>query len=65
MKILTPSDMLDKFKLEVCAKTEDIDPDEERDWFCLSIGYFLALGAGPELSHELARTARYKYGYWQ
>lgn len=38
----------------------NIDPDEEFDWYSLSIGYFLGLGVARNDACDLARIVRYQ-----
>ena len=60
----TNKDFLEEFKVEICDKSSEIDPDAERDWFDLSYGFFLARGATVEQAIDLAIEARYKNHYW-
>lgn len=66
-----------EFKREVCDKSNIIDPDEERDWFDLSIGFFLAKGITTTIIDDrtddadkcldaiyLAIACRYQFHYW-
>ena len=45
-------------------KSRDIDPDDEQDWFSLTLGFFLAKGLSAEEAHDLSRYVRYKLQYW-
>jgi hypothetical protein len=31
---------LEKFKVDICSRTTEIDPTEEQDLYSLSLGYF-------------------------
>ena len=59
------NELLEKFKKKVCERSSEIDPDNERDWFCLSYGFFLALclDHDPEVAYKLANEAN-TLQYW-
>lgn len=61
---MSEEELLEAFKNEVCEKAKEVDPDSSQDWYSLSIGFFVAKGASPEVAHHLATTARYAYQYW-
>lgn len=52
------------FRTEVCARSVEIDPSEERDWYELSIGWFLGRGLAFEAAEEMALFVRYACLYW-
>ncbi len=56
--------LLEEFKKEVCERAKEVDPQEELDWYALSIGFFLAKGATLEEAEKLAVEARYTHQYW-
>jgi hypothetical protein len=62
----TPAEQhaVERFRDEICARAEEIDPDEERDWWDLSLGFFLAAGLDVESAEEMATFVRYEMGYW-
>lgn len=41
-----------------------VDPDEELDWYALSVGFFIALGLDGDDSRDLAGIVRYTDHYW-
>jgi hypothetical protein len=58
------NEVLEKFRAEVCARSQAVDPQGERDWYDLSYGFFLGLGLDPEDAHTAANEARYTHQYW-
>lgn len=62
--------MLDKqtikeqFKQEICEREKEIDPNEELDWFSMSIGYFIAKGLSVQDAFNLASEVRYVDEYF-
>lgn len=50
----------ERFKREVHDKASEIDPNNEQDWFSLTLGWAIATGQPPEEAHEFARFIRYK-----
>jgi hypothetical protein len=61
---MTNEEALQSFKRNVCDRAEEVDPDDQYDWFSLSMGYFLAIGCTLNQAHNLSLDARYKEGYW-
>lgn len=57
-------ELLEQFRLEVCLNSKAVDPDEERYWYDLSIGWFLAKGMTINQATDLALEARYTRQYW-
>lgn len=57
--------IINDFKVEVCNHYTEIDPDNEEDWYSLSIGYFLAKGLSVKESRITASKVRYTFHYWQ
>lgn len=55
---------LERFRDEVCLRAKEVDPDEDQDWYALSLGFFLALGVTIKKAHRLAIYARYEAHYW-
>jgi len=53
-----------RFKREVCERRDDVDPDEEQDWFSLSLGFFLALGIDADRAYSLSTWVRYDQQYF-
>lgn len=39
-------------------RSDEVDPDDERDWFDMALGFFLALGFDVETAYELADQAK-------
>lgn len=56
----TEEDLLSEFRTAVYNRAAEVDPDEERMWFDIAYGYFMAKGLEPEAAYALATTARYK-----
>lgn len=54
-----------KFRFEVCDRAKDVDPGDERDWYCMSVGYFLAMGCSIDEAYVIANHVRYDCEYWQ
>lgn len=48
-----------KFKLEVYNRANDIDPDDDQDWFSLTLGWAIAKGLSPEEAINFALYIRY------
>jgi hypothetical protein len=61
---LTVEEALIKFKSEIEAKSVDVDPGGERNWYDLAFGYGLGLGLDPDDAYTLATKAYYgrRYG---
>lgn len=54
-------------KFQAFCENPPADPEEDldqRDWYDMSIGFFLALGATVAQAHHLAVKARYEHQYW-
>lgn len=62
--MVTKKYALEKFKKEVCENSKEIDPNEEYDWYSLSLGFFLALGANVEDASKWCIEVRYDHRYW-
>ena len=45
--------LIDRWKTIAFDRPEEVDPDDERDWFDLAYGFFLALTSNPEQAMEL------------
>jgi hypothetical protein len=56
--------LLEEFRMGICLRHKQVDPDEELDWFSLSYGFFIARGASIDDAHTLSRHARYDLQYW-
>lgn len=52
------------FKAEVCDRSKSIDPDEEYDWYSLSLGWAIAKGMSPTKAHNFSTYVRYDLGYF-
>lgn len=57
------NEYLEKFK-KICELSDRLDPDNELDWYSLSIGFFIAHRLSMKYAHELAIEAKYKHQYW-
>ena len=66
----TKTEMMAAFK-ELCLrefsvrKNWKLDPNQEQDWYALSLGFFKAMGASNPDAHDLAVRARYRHKYWE
>lgn len=49
-----------RFKTEMHDRASEIDPDNEQDWFSLTLGWAIATGQPLEAAHEFARYIRYE-----
>ena len=58
------SEIIEKFKNEVCIKFHEDEDFQERDWYDLSIGWFLANGVFKDDAFDLALIVRYDFHYW-
>lgn len=47
------------FKIHVHNHGTEIDPDDEQDWYSLTLGWALAKGLSIEQSHKFATHIRY------
>jgi hypothetical protein len=47
------------FKKEVSDRAKKIDPDNDQDWFSLTLGWAVAKGMTPSKAHEFAIHIRY------
>lgn len=47
------------FKAECHNRASSIDPDDEQDWYSLTLGWALAKGIKPYAAHEFASFIRY------
>ena len=63
----TPDELkaVQRFREEVCERSETIDPKQEYEWYELSIGFFLACGLSRDSAVNMAAYARYDQHYWQ
>jgi len=61
---MNQTELLEKFRKEICERSKEIDEDSQQDWYSLSLGFFLACGATPQQAHELSIEVRYKHKYW-
>ena len=64
--VLLPSDksLVLAFKKDIADRAKEVDPKEERDWYDLSIGYFLAKGTSVDVATNLSLIIRYDLQYW-
>jgi hypothetical protein len=53
-----------RFRKEVCARMNTVDPNGELDWYTLSFGFFLACGLSVTRATSMAIYVRYEKGYW-
>jgi hypothetical protein len=47
------------FEVEVHNRASEVDPDNEQDWFSLTLGWAIGKGLKPEDAHEFALHIRY------
>ncbi len=59
------SNLLQEFKVEVCDKSDEVDPGNEMDWYAFSHGWSFAKGLSIDEAHEFSRIVRYTYQYFQ
>lgn len=52
------------FKTEVCKKKRWIDPEQEQDWYSLSLGWAIAKGLVIKDAHEFSLYVRYDLQYF-
>lgn len=57
------SELYQQFRIEIIAKTSDIDPNADYDWYALSLGWAIAKGLTVEDAHRFALYARYTQEY--
>lgn len=57
-------DILLAFKADVCERSNEVDAEEEQDWFGISLGYFIAKGVKPERAHLMSVHVRYDLQYF-
>ena len=48
------------FKAEVSDREKEVDPDQEQDWFSLTLGWAIAKGMAPDEAHDFAIHIRYE-----
>lgn len=48
------------FKEEVNDKAKKVDPDNEQDWYSLTLGWAIAKGMSPNMAHDFATYIRYE-----
>lgn len=48
------------FALEVHAHAGEVDPENEQDWYSLTLGWALGKGVSPAGAHEIALYIRYR-----
>lgn len=53
------------FKKQVCDRDDDIDPNDDQDWYSLSIGWALAKGLEPQDAYQFAEWMRYEKNYFK
>jgi len=56
---MTKSEAEKMFKADVHDLAALVDPDNEQDWYSLTLGYFIGKGEDPESAHDLALYIRY------
>ena len=70
---MTKTEALERFRREVCEKADKMrdtpdDPplatDQDIDWYSMSVGYFLGIGASITVAYSAAIEARYTHNYW-
>ena len=52
------------FRDEVCARSAEIDPEVNLDWYSLSIGYLIGCGLSPDDADTVALWLRYQAHYF-
>jgi hypothetical protein len=53
------AELLSLFKSEVDHRTSEVDPDDNQDWFSLTLGWAVAKGLAPQAAHDFATRVRY------
>jgi len=66
---LLKKELLEEFKTSMCDESSTVDPDDEHDWYCLAVGWFLGKGASVDDAHELAQETKdahdgHLFNYW-
>lgn len=51
--------LLAVFKAEITDRATEIDPNQEQDWFSLTLGWAIAKGLSPDTAHSFATHVRY------
>ena len=54
------SELIKQFAVECHDRGSEIDPDNERDWLSLTLGWALAKGLTPSQAHDFALHIRYQ-----
>jgi hypothetical protein len=54
--------LIKRWKAEVVARAEEVDPDDERDWYDMAVGFFLGAGLPIDASVEHALEVTYRRG---
>lgn len=52
--------LIDLFKKEVHEKFKEVDPDDEQDWYSLTLGWAIGKGLPVKEAKEFATFIRYK-----
>jgi len=60
MKESVQRQLLVDFKVEVHDRGEVFDPDNELDWYSVTVGWALAKGVAPEEARDFAAHVRYQ-----
>jgi hypothetical protein len=58
MPMTTSAEAQKRWDKEIFEKAKEIDPDDERDWFDMAYGFFLALGFESETASDMAWQAK-------
>lgn len=53
-------ELIKLFKTECHDRAGEIDPENERDWYCLTLGWAIAKGLSPSDAYDFALHIRYK-----
>lgn len=53
-------ELIELFKTECHDRADEIDPANEMDWYCLTLGWAIAKGLSPSDAHGFALHIRYK-----
>lgn len=57
---ISTEDMEPLFKKECHERAKLIDPDDDQDWYSLTLGWAIAKGMHPDKAHEFANHIRYE-----